>query len=129
MLQGFYSAVTGAQQQMLRMDVQANNISNVNTNGFRAQVPAFQALMYGMLDGIDGSQLPRGSGGQPDPTLPLPIISDGRLLLHNLRDSGFSYEWLTKQLKKHGFAHPHQVFFLSVDNRGTVVCIGKEGIQ
>ena len=62
MLQGFYSAVTGAQQQMLRMDVQANNISNVNTNGFRAQVPAFQALMYGMLDGIDGSQLPKGSG-------------------------------------------------------------------
>lgn len=62
MLQGFYSAVTGAQQQMLRMDVQANNISNVNTNGYKAQVPAFQALMYGMLDGIEGEQLPRGSG-------------------------------------------------------------------
>lgn len=62
MLQGFYSAVTGAQQQMLRMDVQANNISNVNTNGYKAQVPAFQSLMYGMLGGIDGEQLPRGSG-------------------------------------------------------------------
>lgn len=62
MLQGFYSAVTGAQQQMLRMDVQANNISNVNTNGYKAQVPAFQSLMYGMLEGVDGSQLPRGSG-------------------------------------------------------------------
>ena len=62
MLQGFYSAVTGAQQQMLRMDVQANNISNVNTNGYKAQVPAFQALMYGMLDGTEGEQLPRGSG-------------------------------------------------------------------
>lgn len=62
MLQGFYSAVTGAQQQMLRMDVQANNISNVNTNGYKAQVPAFQSLMYGMLDGIEGEQLPRGSG-------------------------------------------------------------------
>lgn len=62
MLQGFYSAVTGAQQQMLRLDVQANNISNVNTGGYKAQVPTFQALMYGMLDGIDGAQLPRGSG-------------------------------------------------------------------
>lgn len=62
MLQGFYSGVVGAQQQMLRMDVQANNISNVNTNGYKAQVPAFQSLMYGMLDGIDGAQLPRGSG-------------------------------------------------------------------
>ena len=62
MLQGFYSGVVGAQQQMRRMDVQANNISNVNTNGYKAQVPAFQSLMYGMLDGIDGAQLPRGSG-------------------------------------------------------------------
>ena len=62
MLQGFYSAVTGAQQQMLRMDVQSNNISNVNTNGYKAQVAAFQTLMYGMLDGIEGEQLPRGSG-------------------------------------------------------------------
>lgn len=62
MLQGFYSAVVGAQQQMRRLDVQGNNISNVNTNGYRAQVPAFQSLMYGMLEGADGAQLPRGSG-------------------------------------------------------------------
>lgn len=62
MLQAFYSATVGAQQQMRRMNVQSNNISNVNTHGYKAQVPAFQALMYGMLDGIDGSQLPRGSG-------------------------------------------------------------------
>lgn len=62
MLQAFYSATVGAQQQMQRLNVYANNISNVNTYGYKAQVPAFQALMYGMLDGIDGSQLPRGSG-------------------------------------------------------------------
>lgn len=62
MLQGFYSAVVGAQQQMQRMDVQGNNISNVNTNGFKAQVPSFQALMYRMQEGAEGSQLPRGSG-------------------------------------------------------------------
>lgn len=62
MLQAFYSATIGAQQQMQRLNVYANNISNVNTYGYKAQAPAFQALMYGMLDGIDGSQLPRGSG-------------------------------------------------------------------
>ena len=62
MIQGFYSAVVGAQQQMRRMDVQGNNIANVNTNGYRAQAASFESLMYGMLDGIDGSQLPRGSG-------------------------------------------------------------------
>ena len=62
MLQGFYSAVVGAQQQMDRMNVQANNIANVNTYGYKAEKPAFEALMYGMLDGIDGEQLPRGTG-------------------------------------------------------------------
>ena len=62
MLQAFYSATVGAQQQMQRMNVYSNNISNLNTYGYKAQVPAFQALMYGMLDGIDGSQMPRGSG-------------------------------------------------------------------
>lgn len=62
MIQGFYSAVVGAQQQMQRMNVQGNNISNVNTYGFKAQVPSFQALMYRMQEGAEGSQLPRGSG-------------------------------------------------------------------
>ena len=62
MIQGFYSAVVGAQQQMQRMNVQGNNISNVNTYGFKAQVPSFQALMYRMPAGAEGSQLPRGSG-------------------------------------------------------------------
>ena len=62
MIQAFYSAAVGAQQQMRSMDVHANNIANVNTYGFKAQMPAFQALMYGMLGGIDNRQLPRGSG-------------------------------------------------------------------
>lgn len=62
MLQGFYSAVVGAQQQMQRMNVQANNIANVNTYGYKAEKPAFGALMYSMLGGIDGEQLPKGSG-------------------------------------------------------------------
>ena len=64
MIQGFYSAAVGAQQQMRSMDVHANNIANVNTYGYKAQTPAFQALMYGMLDGADGSQLPKGSGSR-----------------------------------------------------------------
>lgn len=62
MIQGFYSAVVGAQQQMLRLDVQGNNIANVSNDGYRAQTAAFQSLMYGMLGGIDGAQLPKGSG-------------------------------------------------------------------
>lgn len=62
MIQAFYSATVGAQQQMRSMDVHANNIANVNTYGFKAQMPAFQSLIYGMLGGIDNRQLPKGSG-------------------------------------------------------------------
>ena len=51
MIQAFYSAAVGAQQQMQKMNVQANNIANVNTCGFKAEKPAFQALMYGMVNG------------------------------------------------------------------------------
>ena len=61
MIQGFYSAATGAQQQMNKMDVQANNIANVNTYGFKAEQASFGALMYGMVEGTEGD-LPRGSG-------------------------------------------------------------------
>lgn len=62
MLQSFYNAALGAQQEMQRLNVHANNIANVNTQGYRAEVPNFQALMYGMVNGIDGAQLPKGTG-------------------------------------------------------------------
>lgn len=62
MLQAFYNATLGAQQQMQRLDVHSNNISNVNTYGYKPESPEFRTLMYGMLEGIDGEQLPRGTG-------------------------------------------------------------------
>lgn len=93
MLQGFYSAVTGAQQQMLRMNVQANNISNVNTGGYRAQVASFQTLMYGMLDGADGAQLPRGSGAYLSGTgtnqTPGSYVETGRELDYAIVGNGY----------------------------------------
>ena len=98
MIQAFYSAAVGAQQQMRSMDVHANNISNVNTYGFKAQMPAFQTLMYGMLDGTNGNQLPRGSGSalaltgsdfssgpleQTGRDLDYAIVGDGFFALHD----------------------------------------------
>ena len=62
MIQAFYSAALGAQQQMTRMGVQGNNISNVNTYGFKAEKPSFEAALYRYENGVDGAQLPRGSG-------------------------------------------------------------------
>ena len=62
MLQAFYNAALGAQQQMQRMNVQGNNISNVNTYGYKGEKPAFGVLMHGMVNGIDGAELPKGAG-------------------------------------------------------------------
>ena len=61
-----------------------------------------------------------------DVYLPLLIINDGRILRHNLKDSGHDENWLHKQLNMHNLSSPHQVFLLTVDSSGTVVCIPKE---
>ena len=98
MIQAFYSAAVGAQQQMRHLDVHGNNIANVNTYGFKAQIPAFQTLMYGMLGGADGNQLPKGSGSalaltgsdfssgpleQTDRDLDYAIVGDGFFALYD----------------------------------------------
>lgn len=151
MLQAFYSATVGAQQQMLRMDVQANNISNVNTNGFKAQVPAFQALMYGMLDGIDNAQLPRGSGAYLSGTatnweegtiqetgrnLDFAILGDGYFALYDpntgevsfTRDGAFNlagFQETTDQTDENGQPVVDTVYYLS-DGEGRQV-LGQDG--
>ncbi len=60
----FYSSAVGAAEQQKRMNVQANNIANINTYGFKAEKPTFSTLMYGDLEGIGGENLPRGTGAR-----------------------------------------------------------------
>lgn len=43
--------------------------------------------------------------------LPVVIISDGEVLLDNLKDSGLNEKWLKKQLKKKGFHEAKEVFY------------------
>lgn len=58
----FYTAAVGAQQQQKRLDVHSNNIANVNNYGFRAEKPAFSALVSDFINGVDGVQIARGTG-------------------------------------------------------------------
>lgn len=58
----FYSAVNGASMQMKHMDTIANNISNVNTYGYKADVAGFSNLMYGYFIGADEEMSNRGAG-------------------------------------------------------------------
>lgn len=64
-----------------------------------------------------------------DVSLPTIIINDGRVLTGNLKQSGRDERWLQQELKRQGAAHSRDVFLLSVDEQGTVVCLKKEGAR
>lgn len=56
----------------------------------------------------------------PELGLPLVIINDGHLLLHNLKSRGLNEGWLAKCLKEHGEAEVRDVFLLTVDEKHNV---------
>ena len=60
-------------------------------------------------------------------SLPLLLINDGHLMEENLRVSGRDRNWLEKELKARKLSSPAQVFVMTVDQEGSVVCIRKEG--
>ena len=46
MLRALYSSAAGMQSQQTNLDVIANNLANVSTNGFKKSKPEFQDLLY-----------------------------------------------------------------------------------
>ena len=58
--------------------------------------------------------------------LPVVLVSDGRLLEHNLKGRGYEDVWLEKQLASHGLTSPQQAFLLTVDETGTTYCVPKK---
>lgn len=69
-------------------------------------------------------------GLNPDePGLPVILVSDGRLLSHNLKGRGYESVWLKKQLENHGLSDPQQVFLLTVDEAGNTYCVPKEAVK
>ena len=52
--------------------------------------------------------------------LPLVLISDGQLLVHNLTARGYDRVWLEKQLARQGLKRAEQVFLMTVDEAGEV---------
>ncbi|MFW6255129.1 MAG: flagellar basal-body rod protein FlgG [Chitinivibrionales bacterium] len=49
MIRSMYTAATGMEAQQLYMDTISNNLSNVNTNGYKRSKIEFQTLMYQTL--------------------------------------------------------------------------------
>lgn len=66
MIRSLYTAASGMNAQQLNMDVIANNLANVNTNGFKRGQASFQDLMYqttraaGSSTGAGNAQAPTG---------------------------------------------------------------------
>ena len=61
--------------------------------------------------------------------LPLVLISDGRLISHNLCQRGLEEKWLKKQLSARGVTRIDQVFLLTVDDSGSTYFVPKEGAK
>ena len=59
-------------------------------------------------------------------TLPVVLINDGRVLRKNLAACRRDEAWLTETLHRKGFASPNEVFLLTQDDQGQIVCIKKE---
>lgn len=59
--------------------------------------------------------LPTKEGG-----LPIILINDGRLLLHNLESRGLDRHWLNEQLVARGIASTGEVFLLTLDECGGI---------
>ena len=63
---------------------------------------------------------------EDDVFLPTVVINDGRIMAENLRLAGRDENWLRQQLQKRKIRHARDVFLLSVDENGGVVCQLKE---
>ena len=63
---------------------------------------------------------------QDNVTLPVLLINDGHVMSANLSASGYDRTWLNRQLKDRRLTSPRQVFFMTVDEAGAVVCVAKE---
>lgn len=69
-------------------------------------------------------------GLHPEETgMPVVLISDGRLLSHNLKGMGYEETWLEKQLAAHKVHSVRQVFLLTVDQAGNTYVVPKGGVK
>ena len=60
--------------------------------------------------------------------LPVLLINDGRLLRDNMKKMDVDDAWLRQQLKREHLTDPSQVFLLSLDQGGNVICQAKEDV-
>ncbi len=83
----------------------------------------------GQLSVLPWTRQPPPDSSQPPETamtLPVVLVNDGRVLSRNLAACGRDQEWLRQELHRRGLDSPQEVFLLTLDENGTVLCVGKE---
>lgn len=63
MMRALYSSVAGLKTHQTKMDVIGNNISNVNTVGFKSSRVTFSTMMYQTTSSASGPNVDMGTGG------------------------------------------------------------------
>ena len=81
-------------------------------------------LLYSQYQPATPEQL--GLSVEDDADLPTVVINDGLVLEDQLRRCGLDDAWLKKQLQNSRAADPSEIFLLSVDSSGAVICLPKE---
>ena len=66
---------------------------------------------------------------EDEASLPTILINDGRVLDENLSLAGLDSAWLQKQVRAQGYRAPSEIFLLSLDGAGKILCIGKDNNQ
>ncbi len=63
MLEGLYSAAAGMAAQQTQLDAVANDLANVNTDGYKSERVAFGDLLYNKVD-VAGTETGAGAGAE-----------------------------------------------------------------
>ena len=70
-----------------------------------------------------------GKPVKDDTFLPHIFINDGRVLGENLSLAGLDAAWLEKTVRAQGYRAPSEIFLLSLDGEGKILCIGKDSAK
>ena len=81
-----------------------------------------------LMEELRGQGVTNLKDAADDPFLPVLLINDGRLLRDNMKKMDVDDAWLRRQLKREHLKDPSQVFLLSLDQGGNVICQAKEDV-
>lgn len=108
----------------LMEDLRMNGINDISTVKYAILETngRLSILPYAGLLPVTAQQM---NVAAEDLGLPLVVVSDGRLLSHNLKTRGLNEIWLKSCLKNHGLSNVEDVFLLTVDEKNNVYCAAK----